>query len=55
MIEQTQFPFQQNNGSKSPLFAIIFTAIIVFILVNIIREFKNSKTEAADFERLKAS
>ena len=55
MIEQTQFPFQQNSSSKSPLIAIIFTAIIVIILISIIREFKNSETKVADFERLNAS
>ena len=55
MIEQTQFPFQQQVNSKSPLIAIIFTAIVVFILLSIIRQFKNSETRVADLERLNAS
>ena len=55
MIEQTQFPFQQNNVSKTSVITILFIAIFVFVLVSIIREFKNSETKVAGFERLDPS
>jgi|GEM_PF-6126321 len=54
MIEQTQFPFQQNNVSKSPLIAIIFTTIIVFVLVSIILEFKRGEVKVSSSEQLNA-
>jgi len=49
MIQQVQFPFQQQVNGKSPLIAIIFTALILLVLFTLLMKFvdkeDNKKTK----------
>jgi len=53
MIEQVQFPFQQQVNGKSTIIVIVFTAVILLVLLTLLMKFKEK--EGKKMERLNAA
>ncbi len=45
MIQQTQFPFQQQVNGKSYLITIIFTALLLLVLLTLLMKFKEKEND----------